>query len=59
MTKTKTVNDMFLEWAAQNNVDENWARKILDPRKVSPEIWALTQNAIRMKFKKEESDDKA
>lgn len=48
MTKTKSVNDMFLEWAEQNNVNEKRSRKILEPRKVSPENWKLNQNAIRI-----------
>ena len=34
MKKAKSVNDMFLDWAKKNNVDEKRARKILEPRKV-------------------------
>ena len=48
MNKTKSVNDIFLEWAAKNNVDKKRALKILQPRKVSAKNYALIQNAIRM-----------
>ena len=48
MKKAKSVNDMFLDWAKKNKVDAKRARKILETRKVSPEIWELTQNAIRI-----------
>ena len=54
MKKAKSVNDMFLDWTKKNNVDEKRARKILEPRKVSPEIWELTQNAIRIQKAKKE-----
>ena len=50
----KSVNDMFLEWAKKNNVDEKRAKKILEPRKVSTELWELTQNAIRIQKAKKE-----
>ena len=48
MKKTKSVNDMFLEWAEKNNVDKKRAQKILQPQKVSAETYALIQNALRM-----------
>ena len=53
--KTKSVNEMFLEWAKRNNVDEKRARKILKPRKTSLNNWRLTQNAIRMQKSKKEN----
>ena len=48
MKKHKSVNDMFLDWAKKNNVDEKPARKLLETRKVSHDNWELTQNAIRI-----------
>ena len=50
----KSVNDMFLEWAKKNNVDEKRAKKILEPQPVSAETYELVQNAIRIQKAKKE-----
>ena len=48
MKKAKSVNDMFIEWAKKNNVDEKRAKKILEPQRMSVETYELVQNAIRI-----------
>ena len=54
MKKAKSVNDMFLDWAKKNNVDEKRAKNFLEPQRASVETYELVQNAIRIQKAKKE-----